>query len=198
MYELYFSTNGRIPRSTFWTKFVLVFSIIYLIGIGVDISNDSFDQESKIGPFSGILIILSFYPGIAGTIKRAHDRNRSGWFILLSIIPFVNIWVTIELNFLKGTSGDNDYGVDPLSNFDLTKDSKKQGNDQSNPKINQLDDQQQTNFDDYSSSKKQNIDFSQELNSIESKLVELQNLKEKGLIDDGEFSKKRKEYIDKL
>jgi len=169
-----------------------------LIGIGVDISNDSFDQESKIGPFSGILIILSFYPGIAGTIKRAHDRNRSGWFILLSIIPFVNIWVTIELNFLKGTSGDNDYGVDPLSNFDLTKDSKKQGNDQSNPKINQLDDQQQTNFDDYSSSKKQNIDFSQELNSIESKLVELQNLKEKGLIDEGEFSKKRKEYIDKL
>ena len=133
MYELYFSTNGRIPRSTFWTKFVLVFSIIYLIGIGVDISNDSFDQESKIGPFSGLLIILSFYPGIAGTIKRAHDRNRSGWFILLSIIPFVNIWVTIELNFLKGTSGDNDYGVDPLSNFDLTKDSKKQGNDQSNP-----------------------------------------------------------------
>jgi len=45
-----------------------------LIGIGVDISNDSFDQESKIGPFSGLLIILSFYPGIAGTIKRAYTN----------------------------------------------------------------------------------------------------------------------------
>ncbi|GHU87403.1 hypothetical protein AGMMS49941_10860 [Deferribacterales bacterium] len=61
--------------------------------------------------FSRILCLILF---INPLIKRCHDRNRSGWFILLFLVPIVNLWAIIELGFLRGTVGDNKYGCDPL------------------------------------------------------------------------------------
>jgi len=63
-------------------------------------------------------IILSQFiiliPSVTIQVKRAHDRNRPGYFLLLSLIPLVNLWVIVEIFFLKGTSGVNNYGEDPL------------------------------------------------------------------------------------
>jgi uncharacterized membrane protein YhaH (DUF805 family) len=58
------------------------------------------------------LIIL--WPGIAILIKRSHDRDRSGWFILLFLVPLLNLWPLIELLFLRGTIGSNRFGPDPV------------------------------------------------------------------------------------
>ena len=174
--DLYFSTNGRIPRSTIWIKFTLIFSVIYLVGIGLDISSDSFDSESLNGPISGLFIILCFYPNIVGSIKRAHDRNRSGWFILFSIIPFVNIWVLVELYFLKGTNGNNNYGVDPLSNNDVIEKNKKTEGEQKHVVAS----------------------FDESKDTIEEKLNKLNNLLEKGLLTQLEFDKKKQQIIDSI
>ena len=55
------------------------------------------------------------WSGICVGIKRCHDRERSGWFLLVSLIPFIGaIWLTIELYFLRGTVGPNKFGEDPL------------------------------------------------------------------------------------
>lgn len=114
MTEFYFSASGRVNRQRFWMKFVLpviiVFIVLQAILLAADVSQ---------GVSSGILLIwdlIILWPSIALYIKRAHDRNRSGWFILLFLVPLLNLWPLIELWFLRGTVGANRFGPDPVPN----------------------------------------------------------------------------------
>ena len=67
------------------------------------------------GIVSGLLGLALIYPVIALYAKRWHDRNKSGWWSLIGLIPIIGgIWMLIELGFLKGTAGPNSYGPDPL------------------------------------------------------------------------------------
>lgn len=66
--------------------------------------------------------LANFIPSLAVGIRRFHDRNQSGWFMLgvvvLSLIPILGLLVTLAYlaNFcLRGTIGDNKYGADPLN-----------------------------------------------------------------------------------
>ncbi len=106
--ELFFSFKGRIPRTTLWADWVMPIMPILLLMV-------YFDFSTGTGFFTGICLLVIAYPSLAVGARRCHDRNRSGWFQLLGLIPLVNIWVMIELGFLKGTSGDNKFGSDPLS-----------------------------------------------------------------------------------
>ena len=74
----------------------------------VDMATGNFDPEAGIGLFSGIFALLSLIPAIIVHIKRFHDRDKSGWWLLIVLIPIIGaIWLLIELGFLKGTSGPN-------------------------------------------------------------------------------------------
>jgi uncharacterized membrane protein YhaH (DUF805 family) len=112
--QLYFSTEGRIPRSTYWLKYYLPFTIIGVLSILLDLAVGTLDMEAGYGVFNTIAGLLMLWPTIAVHIKRLHDRDRSGWFYLLFLVPLVNIWVLIEVMFLKGTEGPNRFGEDPL------------------------------------------------------------------------------------
>ncbi len=105
--KLFFSTKGRIRRPTYWigtlavTVFVYVGTILDLV-IGAP------------GIFTAIFSLLTIWPGIAVGVKRCHDRNRSGWFLLIVLIPIVgSIWLVIDLGLLMGTSGGNRFGREP-------------------------------------------------------------------------------------
>ena len=51
---------------------------------------------------------------LAGSIKRAHDRGKSGWWILITLIPIAGfIWWLIDLGIFEGQKGPNKYGPDP-------------------------------------------------------------------------------------
>ncbi len=52
--------------------------------------------------------------GVSFQVRRCHDRDRSGWFVLLWLLPILNIWGLIEMYFLAGTPGTNRFGADPL------------------------------------------------------------------------------------
>ncbi|WP_120496092.1 DUF805 domain-containing protein [Kiloniella sp. EL199] len=57
--------------------------------------------------------ILTLYPCFAVTIKRFHDRGKSGFWSILGILLLIGwLWVLIDCGFLKGTEGPNDYGPD--------------------------------------------------------------------------------------
>ncbi len=118
----YFSFNGRISRENFWKILIggglSAFLLISLIGFL------SFLLTMLIGiklP-SVVTTILSFVVGVslvvvtvAGTAKRFHDRDKSGWWTLIGLIPVLGFWwILIECGFLKGTTGSNQYGSDPL------------------------------------------------------------------------------------
>jgi uncharacterized membrane protein YhaH (DUF805 family) len=65
----------------------------------------------------GIIICLwvpiwaSFFVGLAATVKRLHDTNRSGVYVLMALIPIIGLlYLLVCCGFLKGTDGENDYG----------------------------------------------------------------------------------------
>lgn len=113
--ELFFSFQGRVTRSTYWLKYYLPYIAIYVLLIGLDVVAGSADTNAGIGIFSGIFALAAIWPSLAISVKRCHDRNRSGWFLLIGLIPIVNFWLLIELGFLRGTEGPNQYGPDPLA-----------------------------------------------------------------------------------
>jgi uncharacterized membrane protein YhaH (DUF805 family) len=104
----FLSPEGRIGRFDYWVRFFLV----YLAGSFVAAMLDGPEGY----PVFGLLWALAtLWPGLAVGIKRCHDRDRSGWFLLVGLIPVLGgLWLLVELGFLRGTAGPNRFGPDPL------------------------------------------------------------------------------------
>jgi uncharacterized membrane protein YhaH (DUF805 family) len=98
-FDVLFSFKGRLNRKPFW---------LYQLAVAVATSVPFFLGE---GWLAGV---LELWAQAALSVKRAHDRGRSGWFVLVLLVPLVQIWPFIVLWFLRGTAGDNQYGPDPL------------------------------------------------------------------------------------
>jgi uncharacterized membrane protein YhaH (DUF805 family) len=119
--QLLFSYNGRISRRTLWLKFQLPLGGMAILATILDemgLYNESGNINILFGLIHllfGLFALAFLYPYIAALIKRCHDRNHSGLFLLIFLIPLLNIWPWIELYFLKGTSGRNEYGEEPVS-----------------------------------------------------------------------------------
>jgi uncharacterized membrane protein YhaH (DUF805 family) len=101
--DLYFSLKGRIPRSTYWLRYALPYMGISAILLVIDYSVGLFSEQLKLGLFSGIFQFVALFPSIA----------VSAWSLLWGLFPFLNIWLIVELCFLRGTTGFNTYGEDP-------------------------------------------------------------------------------------
>jgi uncharacterized membrane protein YhaH (DUF805 family) len=114
--QFYLSPQGRVGRQDWWLKYALVFVIISVLASVLDASLGLIDPERGYGPISIVALLVMIYPAIIVNIKRYHDRNKSGWWILIALIPIVGpIWQLIELGFLRGTTGQNRFGADPVA-----------------------------------------------------------------------------------
>lgn len=75
---------------------------------------------SFLGAFALVLFGILYIPvlvlSIAYSVRRLHDLNHSGWFVLLNFVPFLNIIVGLYLIFAPGTEGSNDFGPAPSPN----------------------------------------------------------------------------------
>ena len=117
-----FSFSGRMCRSDYWLKGFLVLLPIGIVNniLAYGVDNDGARMVAM------VIGILSIWPGFALIVKRLQDRDRSGWFALTLLIPFVGIifaiWILIEVWFLKGTDGPNRFGEDPLGLIDAQPD----------------------------------------------------------------------------
>jgi len=104
------SFDGRISRQPFW---------LFLVGIGVieSVLTLIFGVDSALGQLVlGLFNIVVIWPTLAVQIKRWHDRDKSGWWILINLIPIIGwLWALIENGFLRGTEGPNRFGADPLA-----------------------------------------------------------------------------------
>lgn len=106
--KLYYSAQGRLNRQPYWLATISLLILSVLIELSADVLHNA-----TIILLYLVLILPSYY--MLG-IKRCHDRNKSGWWILISHIPILGpLWAFIELGCLKGTDGDNAYGADPLA-----------------------------------------------------------------------------------
>jgi uncharacterized membrane protein YhaH (DUF805 family) len=111
--HLLFSFNGRISRVKVWIYKVLYLDLLFVACIAMVISFGKGREGALAMPYI-FLILLTFWPNLALAVKRCHDRNKSGWFFLVSLVPIVSLWYVVEIFFLPGTEGDNQYGPNPL------------------------------------------------------------------------------------
>ncbi len=124
VFENYANFNGRARRSEFW-YFNLFNGIIYVIFlllfllVGSNAGNGAFGTA-----MGGIYIGYSLYtlatliPTIAVAVRRLHDIDRSGWAVLLWLIPAIGQIILIIWFAKEGTSGPNQYGDSPKENPD--------------------------------------------------------------------------------
>lgn len=110
---LFTSYDGRIGRQSFWIGHIAVVLAAAALNLVVGLL---FGFQSTAGiVLRAIVGIAMLYPALAVDVKRLHDRDKSGWWILLLLVPVVGfIWFVIELGCLKGTGGSNRFGPDPL------------------------------------------------------------------------------------
>jgi len=106
-----FSFEGRLCRSDYWLKGFLpllpigIFNNVLAYGVAEDWAR----------ALSMLIALLSLWPGLALIVKRLHDRDKSGWFALIMLIPIVgSIILVVGVWFMKGTDGPNRFGPDPL------------------------------------------------------------------------------------
>lgn len=126
--SLLFSFRGRVNRRVYWgyslfagaVSIVLLYMMLQrLMSAGL---TPGMSEEEFMRAIGGIhqgwynLIQLALlWPTLAIAVKRCHDRGRSGWFLLVLLVPLVQIWPFIEISFLRGTEGENRFGADPLA-----------------------------------------------------------------------------------
>jgi uncharacterized membrane protein YhaH (DUF805 family) len=144
---LLFGFTGRINRGKYWlaaliymaawTTFIAC-SLVWLGGLNIDNLLSFAGAGLMIWLIGFILFIAGTWSGLAVGIKRLHDRDKSGWWILLfwlgpSVLgswpaatdigggfmlslaaAAIAIWAFVELGCLRGTPGPNRYGPDPL------------------------------------------------------------------------------------
>jgi uncharacterized membrane protein YhaH (DUF805 family) len=67
------------------------------------------------GVFSGIYILVTLVPYLAVCVRRLHDPDRSGWWLLLWSVPLIGLIWLIVVCCLKGSDGENRFGTDPLT-----------------------------------------------------------------------------------
>ena len=107
--EKYVDFSTRAPRKEFWL-FVLCFAVVYGILMGIDVFAGTYHLETGFGVFSGIFWLLTIIPYLAVLVRRLHDTNRVGWWVLISLIPLVGaIWLIVLL-CLKGNEDENRFG----------------------------------------------------------------------------------------
>ncbi len=117
----YADFEGRSRRKEYWMfqlgliiATVALVAIIAIIGGGLDGLAEGGGIFAGIGLVAfglfGLAIIL---PSIAVQVRRFHDQDKSGWFVLLNFVPYVGGLIVIVFMFLEGTPGPNRFGPDP-------------------------------------------------------------------------------------
>ncbi|WP_280136658.1 DUF805 domain-containing protein [Methyloceanibacter superfactus] len=102
---------GRANRKQFWLWLILPAVVVSIVFAMIDSAMGTFDAESGMGLLSGLWTLIILIPSIFIYIKRFHDRDKSGWWVLIGLIPIIGaLWLIIELGFLKGTPGPNRFG----------------------------------------------------------------------------------------
>lgn len=124
--EYLFSFQGRINRAKYWAFYglsmlfgLLLLAISAILAAAFSNANDP-NAVHTVEIILGLVELVLFLPYLVASfaigVKRWHDRDKSGWWILISFVPLIGpIWTLVECGCLSGTQGDNRFGPDPLA-----------------------------------------------------------------------------------
>jgi uncharacterized membrane protein YhaH (DUF805 family) len=104
--------EGRARRREYWwfVLFVIVISIVLAI---VDSMMGTYNSEIGYGIIGGIFALAMLIPSLAVGARRLHDTGRSGWWLLIGLIPLIGAIVLIVFFLFDSQPGTNAYGPNP-------------------------------------------------------------------------------------
>lgn len=106
---LFLSYQGRIGVKRFWIGRLAVTTVALIVTVAIEVLGVN---NAHIAHTIALLLVL--YPSLAVDVKRLHDRGKSGWWLLLLLVPILGfIWWMVELGCLKGQVGANRFDAHP-------------------------------------------------------------------------------------
>ena len=140
----YAEFSGRSRRKEYWMYFLLLIIVGFVLGLIEGVMGLQQTIGGVYGPLSAIFALGTFIPSIAVGVRRLHDTDRTGWWVLLPILPYaLSIAMLLSGNLamagilamvalgcaivllvflvLDGTKGPNKYGPDPKGGVDADK-----------------------------------------------------------------------------
>jgi uncharacterized membrane protein YhaH (DUF805 family) len=107
----YLNFSGRAIRSEYW--YWVLFAM--LGGLATEIIDSViFASNSSISPLNGVFDLLIFLPGLGLGIRRLHDIDRSGWWVLITL-TFIGVFLLLYWACQSSTPGPNRFGPDPFA-----------------------------------------------------------------------------------
>ena len=121
MFQNYANFSGRARRCEYWLA-ALANAIIITVALMIsfvlidDGAEDSMEAFGSV--FAGLSLVFGYgliiiIPSLALTVRRLHDTGKSGWFVLINLIPVVGFVIFFVVLCLEGTNGINKYGNNP-------------------------------------------------------------------------------------
>ena len=104
--------GGRSRRKEYW-YFVLFSLIVSLVLSAIDALLGTFSSSTNVGLLGGIYGLAIIIPSIAVSVRRLHDIDRTGWWVLMSLVPVIGTIVLLVFAALEGTPGENRFGPNP-------------------------------------------------------------------------------------
>jgi uncharacterized membrane protein YhaH (DUF805 family) len=110
-FSKYATFSGRSSRSAYW--WWILFYVLVLIGASI------LDAAAKTVVIAGLVWLAFFLPNLAVLVRRLHDTDRSGWWVLIGLIPLIGAIVLIVFACID-SGPPNKYGTGPDGRSDLT------------------------------------------------------------------------------
>jgi len=115
----YANWDGRASRSEYWWFFLFTF-ILQLIALPIDIVVFGYDMMDPaafqiVGTIAGLAL---FFPALCVAVRRLHDLGKSGWWLLIILIPLLGIIVFLIFMATEGEQLSNQYGDVPTNTFE--------------------------------------------------------------------------------
>jgi uncharacterized membrane protein YhaH (DUF805 family) len=121
--ERIFDYRGRSRRAEYWWYWAFclgVWFVLYFVFIGLLLTDAATGEPGALTVIGFVLYLLAclalMIPGLSLTVRRLHDLDRTGWWVVTAFIPFLNFVFGIILLIWcaqPGTEGSNRFGIDP-------------------------------------------------------------------------------------
>jgi uncharacterized membrane protein YhaH (DUF805 family) len=101
----YFNTSGRARRTEYWMYFLVYLVILILASL--------LDALGGLGLIGGLVALAHLVPSITVGVRRLHDIGRSGWWLLIALVPLIGWIIALYWAAKEGDAQDNAYGSNP-------------------------------------------------------------------------------------
>ena len=113
--ELFFTSKGRLNRKSYIYRSIFLSLVLSVVqGVLTFAANTIGALELLFAVVAFGFSLFGFVSNIMMGVRRLHDLDLSGWWMLLLCVPLINLFFAIYIYFFKGTEGPNQYGDDPL------------------------------------------------------------------------------------